>query len=98
MLADFLLGFLQRLKGRCDEIVLDHEATILFVDEGRRANGTAYYVSPYPDGETNMYSVKVHVDNFDRSLSAGSRCHLLNVDASNKGIASDTYQLNRRYN
>lgn len=49
-----------------------------FVDSGKRVAGIVYYVSPFPDGETNTYKVKVNVPNHDYALNAGERCQLEN--------------------
>lgn len=69
------------------------QAGILFVDSQRQVNGSVYYISPFPDGETNMFTVKVRIDNADRKLNAGSRCHLLNVNSSPQGTDESPSQL-----
>ncbi|QDS87623.1 Cobalt-zinc-cadmium resistance protein CzcB [Rosistilla ulvae] len=80
-------------RDRRPEIQVGGHATVQFVDSNRRATGSIYFVSPFPDGETNMYTVKVRVDNADRLLNAGSRCHLLNLDADPNANAADQPQL-----
>lgn len=58
------------------DIAINREIEVHFLESNRRVTGTIYYVSPFPDGETNTYSVKVRVDNSSRELNAGERCQL----------------------
>ncbi|WP_417730944.1 efflux RND transporter periplasmic adaptor subunit [Rosistilla oblonga] len=80
-------------RERRPEIQVGSQATVHFVDSNRRARGSIYFVSPFPDGETNTYTVKVRVDNDDRLLNAGSRCHLLDLNADPNAHAADQPQL-----
>lgn len=52
------------------------QAEVLFLQSKREVVGTVHSVSPYPNGETNTYTVKVHVQNSDGGLLAGERCRL----------------------
>jgi RND family efflux transporter MFP subunit len=58
------------------ELKVDSEINVVFTESQKTVRGIVYYVSPYPNGETNTYSVKIRVDNSDRVLSAGERCQL----------------------
>ena len=69
--VDFLVP-----KSKTDDVAKGRSVTVLFVDSNSKVNGTISYVSPYPDGETNMYTVKVRVPNADYTLTAGQRCQL----------------------
>ncbi|QDV68268.1 Cobalt-zinc-cadmium resistance protein CzcB [Rosistilla carotiformis] len=80
-------------RDRRDEFELGGQATILFLDSKRRASGAICFVSPFPDGETNMFNVKVRVDNVDRTLNAGSRCHLLSLDGNPNDLGAPQPQL-----
>lgn len=50
------------------------EVDVHFVESNRHVAGRIYYVSPYPNGETNTVKVKVRVDNHDHLINAGERC------------------------
>lgn len=50
------------------------EVNVHFVESNRHAAGRVYYVSPYPNGETNTVKVKVRVNNQDHLINAGERC------------------------
>ena len=69
------VGFLVRRQYR-DEIKVDSEIDVVFTESRKTVRGVVYYVSPYPNGETNTYSVKIRVDNSTQLLSAGERCQL----------------------
>lgn len=47
-----------------------------FSVSGQTVTGTVHYISPFPNGETNTYVVKTHVDNSSGQLTAGERCQL----------------------
>lgn len=52
------------------------KAEVLFVEANRQVAGIVYFISPYPDGETGTFAVKIRVDNSVGNLSAGERCQL----------------------
>ena len=52
------------------------EIEVHFVDSGRRVPGSVYFISPFPNGETNTFEVKVRVRNDNHELNAGERCQL----------------------
>ncbi|MCA9232970.1 MAG: efflux RND transporter periplasmic adaptor subunit, partial [Planctomycetales bacterium] len=56
--------------------VLGEEVDVVFTSAKRTVSGKVTYISPFPNGETNTYKVKVRVDNADGQLSAGERCLL----------------------
>lgn len=58
------------------DVKVDSEINVIFTESRKTVRGIVYYVAPYPNGETNTYSVKIRVDNSDRLLSAGERCQL----------------------
>ena len=49
---------------------------VLFTVSGQTVVGTIHYISPFPNGETNTFTVKARVDNSVGELSAGERCQL----------------------
>lgn len=55
---------------------IDDQVEVFFTVAGRDVPGTVQYISPFPNGETNTYTVKVRVDNADGTLNAGERCRL----------------------
>lgn len=55
---------------------LGSEVAVHFVESDQRVSGRVYYISPFPNGETNTYAVKVRVDNSEAKLNAGERCQL----------------------
>lgn len=55
---------------------LKQSVDVLFTVAGRQVAGTITYISPFPNGETNTYAVKVNVENPAGTLSAGERCQL----------------------
>lgn len=52
-------------------------ASTHFLESNVVAAGEVCYVSPFPEGETGMFFVRVRVDNQHGLLSAGERCLLL---------------------
>lgn len=78
------------------EIKVDSEIKVVFTESQKTVRGIVYYVSPYPNGETNTYSVKIRVDNSERKLSAGERCQIeLDSPASSERI-SDRISLHEK--
>lgn len=55
---------------------VDDEVNVFFTIAKREVPGQIRFISPYPNGETNTYTVKVRVDNRDGELKAGERCQL----------------------
>ena len=49
---------------------------VLFTVSGQTVTGMVHYISPFPNGETNTFTVKARVDNSAGELSAGERCQL----------------------
>ena len=72
--ADFLVPRRYR-----SEFELQQTIDVHFVESVQVATGKIYYISPFPNGETNTYTLKIQVPNPDRSLSAGERCQLESV-------------------
>lgn len=66
-------------RPRRKEITLHSDATVLFTDTDQNATGKVVYVSPYPSGESNLYTVKVRIDNKARNHDAGMRCQLVSA-------------------
>lgn len=52
------------------------QTPVRFVESKRIVEGVIYYISPYPAGDTNTYTVKIRVNNADGSLNAGEPCQL----------------------
>lgn len=73
--VDFLLPRTHR-----ERIQQGQEVNVLFTVLRRQVIGVVTFVSPFPKGETNTYSVKVRVENTDGELSAGERCLLPDLD------------------
>ena len=71
------------------------EVEILFLEADKNVSGTVAYISPYPNGETNTYTVKVHVPNLAGKLNAGERCQLTRVIAKRSGPPEE-YQRTER--
>ncbi len=59
----------------------EQQIEVLFMVADRRVTGTVEYISPFPNGETNTYTVKVRVDNSDGELIAGERCQITGANA-----------------
>jgi RND family efflux transporter MFP subunit len=55
---------------------LHQPVNVLFTIGNEVVPGEITYISPFPNGETNTYTVKVKVDNRDQRLNAGERCLL----------------------
>lgn len=70
-------------------IKLEQTVKVFFVEANRKVKGTVYFVSPFPHGETGTYTVKVLIDNLDRSLNAGERC-TLETESSSGTTAGQT--------
>jgi RND family efflux transporter MFP subunit len=70
--VDFLVP-----RSRREQIELGKKMQVRFEETEQEVEGTVYYVSPFPDGETNTYTVKIQVDNPHGTLSAGERCSLI---------------------
>lgn len=66
-------------RPRRKEVVLHQTAKVLFTDNDKTATGKVVYISPYPNGESNLYTVKVRIKNADREHEAGMRCQLIAV-------------------
>lgn len=62
-----------------DSVHLERQVKVHFTLDNVIVDGQVTYISPIPNGETNVYVVKVEVDNRDGKLSAGERC-LLDLD------------------
>ena len=69
-------------RPRRNEVSLGATATVLFVETDQTASGRVTYVSPYPNGETNLYTVKVRIENSNRKHNAGARCQLVKIQAN----------------
>lgn len=69
--VDFLVPRVYRHQFQTEQKV-----AIAFTESDRRVTGSIYYISPYPDGETNTYNLRVRVDNTSGHLSAGERCQI----------------------
>lgn len=52
------------------------QVDVVFTISGQTVAGTIQYISPFPNGETNTYTLKARVDNSSGQLSAGERCQL----------------------
>ena len=61
---------------------LGRSAKVHFLESERQAVGNVCYVSPFPEGETGMYFVRVRIDNRAGSFSAGQRCLLAPAEES----------------
>lgn len=55
---------------------VNDDVQVLFTVANRQIRGTIEYISPFPNGETNTYQLKVRVDNSKGDLTAGERCIL----------------------
>jgi RND family efflux transporter MFP subunit len=55
---------------------IGHQAKILFTVARKTTTGTIEYISPFPNGETSTFTVKMIVDNSAGLLSAGERCQI----------------------
>ncbi|MEZ6090369.1 MAG: efflux RND transporter periplasmic adaptor subunit [Pirellulaceae bacterium] len=64
---------------------VDDRIEILFTYANRVVPGTIEYISPYPNGETNTYTLKARVANTDGKLTAGERCQIETKSLSQKG-------------
>ena len=74
-LAQLSVEFLVPRRFR-NSLSLDSTVEVLFTESQQRVAGVVYYISPFPNGETNTYTVKINVDNSDFKLNAGERCQL----------------------
>ena len=61
-------------------LAVDNDVSVIFSVARKSARGTIEYISPYPNGETNTYTVKVRVDNQDRRFNAGERCQMQGIN------------------
>jgi hypothetical protein len=77
-------------RGRQENVIVGSSATVEFIESRRRAEGVVYYVSPFPDGETNTYTVKVRVANHDGELNAGERCRLIRTDLPDGDVRANS--------
>lgn len=68
---------------------LDSVVEVHFIESGIRVAGHVYYISPFPNGETNTYAVKVRVQNESRQLFAGERCQLERHDGGFRTVQID---------
>lgn len=59
-----------------ERIQVDSKVGVVFTTTGKTHPGMVKFVSPYPRGETQTYTVKVVVDNTEGKLNAGVRCLL----------------------
>lgn len=82
--VEFLVPLSRRHECKVGEI-----ASVQFVDSGTTATGRISYVSPYPNGETNLFTVKVRIENEKRKLQAGMRCQL-DTNGSRSSVALAT--------
>lgn len=69
-------------RPRRKEVGLHKMATVLFTDNDKTAVGKVIYISPYPNGESNLYTVKVRVSNAEREHEAGMRCQLIAIGSA----------------
>lgn len=76
-----------------DRLAVGDEVSVVFTVASRVELGRIIYVSPFPNGETNTYKMKVLVDNESRELSAGERCLLQEVDKASQPNALQTNAL-----
>lgn len=65
------------------------EVSVVFTVANQIQAGTITYVSPFPNGETSTYKVKVRVDNADGKLTAGERCLLQSEQQSPSQTSDD---------
>lgn len=77
-LTTLSVDFLMPRRHR-SSISINRDVEVHFVESNRRVVGRVYYISPFPDGETNTYAVKVRVENQHLELNAGERCQLERV-------------------
>ncbi|HBE70150.1 MAG TPA: hypothetical protein DDW52_18535 [Planctomycetaceae bacterium] len=61
-------------------VQLDSKVGVVFTTTGKTHAGSVQFVSPYPRGDSQTYTVKVVVDNKEGKLNAGVRCLLRNLD------------------
>ncbi len=62
------------------KVKIDDEVLVAFTASGKRLVGLVQYISPYPQGDSGTYTVKVIVGNSDGDLCAGERCLLQGKD------------------
>ena len=74
-------------------VTIGQTVTVQFIESGSQVDGTVHYVSPFPHGETGTFTIKVTVDNADRTLTAGQRCLLLNPPTRDSAAAARTSSL-----
>lgn len=84
--SDAIVCTLAELDTLCVEFLLPRhyrgnlnvgdQVQVVFTISDQTTTGTIDYISPFPNGETNTFTVKTHVDNSNGSLSAGERCQL----------------------
>ncbi|MGB7345238.1 MAG: efflux RND transporter periplasmic adaptor subunit [Pirellulaceae bacterium] len=65
---------------------VDSQAEVYFTVANRSVSGTIQYISPYPNGETNTYTVKVRVENANGELNAGERCRLDGINQQSPSL------------
>ncbi|MEM7479268.1 MAG: efflux RND transporter periplasmic adaptor subunit [Planctomycetota bacterium] len=56
--------------------VLNDVVDVRFVESALTLAGKIYYISPYANGETGTYKVKVRIENQEQLVNAGERCIL----------------------
>lgn len=66
---------------------INQTISIRFVEANQMVEGLLYYISPYPAGDTNTYTVKIRVNNSDGTLNAGEPCQL-DVDGAFEDFSS----------
>lgn len=59
-----------------NQLKLGEETKVRFVRQRDLVSGVVDYISPFPDGETNLFTVKIVVENSQRTLQAGQLCQL----------------------
>ncbi|GAB5404683.1 MAG: hypothetical protein Aurels2KO_29140 [Aureliella sp.] len=58
------------------KVKLDDEVKVVFTSSRKKLAGRVTFISPYPNGDSGTYMLKVIVDNREGALNAGERCLL----------------------
>jgi RND family efflux transporter MFP subunit len=56
--------------------VLGDELEVFFLASNQKAKGTVYFISPFPVGESNTYTIKIRIPNENLEFLPGERCQL----------------------
>ncbi|MFK7735235.1 MAG: efflux RND transporter periplasmic adaptor subunit [Pirellulaceae bacterium] len=57
-------------------LALGQELDVFFIESNKKKKGTVYFISPYPVGESNTYTIKIRIPNEKLEFLPGERCQL----------------------